>query len=180
MSSQNHSAAQRRRYLQEFFGLAEEPSEELMSLLSPVCNADLVSSLVTEQWSQGNHAVERADITSITGAVAALLACACKEADVAIAAVGETAGVSQAEIRQLQQQEHVALSTLVRLASACGYRVTLTLDSVGQTRATLSTSLSIAPRTDAAVPYAGRLSGGPSLPRAGDSQPAPSAIRRDV
>jgi transcriptional regulator with XRE-family HTH domain len=43
--------------------------------------------------------------------------------------VGQRVGVSRARIRQLESSENIEISTLVRVASATGYKVQIALTS---------------------------------------------------
>jgi transcriptional regulator with XRE-family HTH domain len=52
-----------------------------------------------------------------------------KEKNLTLEEVGQRVGVSRARIKQLETSENIEISTLVRVASALGYKVQIALTS---------------------------------------------------
>ena len=58
-----------------------------------------------------------------------------------MAEVGELAGVTRARVGQIEQSANIEVTTLVRLAAACGYEVDISLKSLHPGQRTFSTTL---------------------------------------
>jgi hypothetical protein len=77
----------------------------------------------------------------VEGTVGKLLAQARSESGHSLRAVGAEAGVSRARIQQIEHSENIEVATLVRIAAACGYLVSISLRPLDPKKRALSAVL---------------------------------------
>ena len=118
--------------------LDETPDAEFMALLEEAMASSEVP--VVPSGTIDTTVDELLEIC-ISGSVGRLLARAREQEGKALEAVGAAAGVTRARIQQIENSTNLELATLVKVASALGYRVGIRLEPVDRTRAALVTEL---------------------------------------
>ncbi len=131
--------------VQAALGLKAQPDDAFMELLATVGDADVVTG------PQRAHAIrayapEEIEKVVLEGAVGSLLAHARDESRRSLRVVGTEAGVSRARVQQIEQSDNIEIATLVRVAAACGYQVTISLEPISPGMRAFSTVLQSATR----------------------------------
>ena len=126
--------------IQTDVGLSQPPSDRFMELLDRIGDGDVIAgpALDTEDRSYTPREIET---IVLNGAVGSLLAHAREEADRSMAEVGDIAGVTRARVGQIEQSANIEVTTLVRLAGACGYEVDIRLTPLHPGKRAFSTTL---------------------------------------
>lgn len=133
--------------VQTDLNLATEPTDELMQLLAQLGDSDVVEGPLSAAEGKG-YSPEDIEGIVVEGTIGDLIARARAEAHASLAAIGKSAGVTRARVQQLEHSANVEISTLVRIAAACGYDVSITLEPHANNRRPLSTKLSGDSRSD--------------------------------
>lgn len=119
--------------------LDSAPTDEFMALLAELGDGDVAAGPVVPPSSRDYRPDEIVEVV-INGTVGDLLARARGERT--FASVGKQAGVTRARIHELEHSDNVQIATFVRVAEACGYRVSVTLQPMDEGRPQLSATLS--------------------------------------
>ena len=126
-----HKPRKSKTELQTDLRLNKPPDGDFMRLLAEAGDEDVVTgpALGTAAREYTPDALEGAVIEGavIEGAVGILLAHARRESGRSLADIGAEAGVTRARIQQIERSENIEIATLVRIAAACGYQVSISL-----------------------------------------------------
>lgn len=131
--------------VQAALGLHAPPDVAFMALLATVGDADVVTGPARAHAIRA-YAPEEIEQVVLEGAVGTLLAHARDESRRSLRAVGAEAGVSRARVQQIEQSDNIEIATLVRVAAACGYQVTISLEPISPGMRAFSTVLQGATR----------------------------------
>ena len=126
--------------IQADVGLRRPPSDRFMELLAKVGDMDVIAGPALDDGDR-TYTPNEIEIIVLNGAVGSLLAHARAEAHRSMAEVGELAGVTRARVGQIEQSANIEVTTLVRLAAACGYEVNISLKPLHPGQRTFSTTL---------------------------------------
>ncbi len=129
-----------KRQIQKDLKLAHLPDDAFMHLLEKAGDSDVIDGPSLE----GTQVFSPEEISRavVNGSVGNLLAEARREAGRSLADIGSKGGVSRARIQQIENSENIEVATLVRVASACGYDVAITLRPTDAKKRQLTTVLS--------------------------------------
>ena len=116
--------------------LDDVPTADFMALLDAVAAAG--PDLPTVPSDATATPVEQLEAILVNGSIGSLLAHARQQAEQTLDAVGKASGVTRARIQQIEQSENVEIATLIKIASALGYRVGIRLDPVNDAMHPLS------------------------------------------
>lgn len=106
--------------------LNKPPDDHFMRLLAEAGEEDVVSGPALGAAAR-EYTPDALEGAVVEGAVGILLAHARRESGRSLADIGAEAGVTRARIQQIERSENIEVATLVRIASACGYRVSISL-----------------------------------------------------
>jgi DNA-binding phage protein len=119
--------------------LSKLPSDELVQLMEEFGEDEVVQGPIETHGR--SYTPQEIETVVIAGPIGQLVASAVQATGVSRAAIGRSAGVTRARIQQLEHSENVELSTLARIAHACGYLLEVTFTPQVENRPRLSTTL---------------------------------------
>jgi len=106
--------------------LDKPPDDDFIRLLAEAGDEDVVSGPALGRRIRA-YTPDAIGAAVIEAKVGVLLARARRESGRSLADVGADAGVTRARIQQIERSENIEIATLVRIASACGYMVSINL-----------------------------------------------------
>lgn len=112
--------------VQAMLHLDELPDDEFMALLAELGENEVVAGPPPSSNARAYTPDEIEQIV-ITGTVGALLAEARRKAGESLAGIATRVNVTRTRVQQIEQSENIEITTLVRIASACGYQVHIDL-----------------------------------------------------
>jgi hypothetical protein len=129
-----------RQQVQADLGLQEPPSDRLLSLIAQAGDGEFVEGPLPSPDARSYTPAEIEGIV-VTATVGELMLRMRQEAGKSLRAAARAADVSAARIQQIERSENIEVATLVRLAAAAGYEVSITLNPVSPDKRPLSTVL---------------------------------------
>lgn len=129
-----------KRQVQTDLGLRKPPGKKLMALIAEAGDGDHVDGPIPgpESRSYTPRDVENAVVAATVGE---LLTRMRHDARQSLREAARAAEVSAARIQQIEHSENIEVATLVRLAAAAGYRVSITLEPVRRGKRPISAVL---------------------------------------
>jgi hypothetical protein len=106
--------------------LDELPDDDFMQLLAEAGDEDVVSGPALGEAARA-YTPEAIGQAVNEATVGALLAQARSESGRSLREIGAEVGVTHARIQQIEHSENIEVATLVRIAAACGYQVSISL-----------------------------------------------------
>ncbi|WP_420130269.1 helix-turn-helix domain-containing protein [Longimicrobium sp.] len=129
-----------RQQVQADLGLQEPPSDRLMSLIAQAGDGEFVEGPLPGSHARSYTPRDIEDVI-VTATVGELMLRMRQEAGNSLRAAARDADVSAARIQQIERSENIEVATLVRLAAAAGYEVSITLNPVAEGKRPLSAVL---------------------------------------
>lgn len=120
--------------------LDKRPDDGFMQLLAEAGDEDVVTGPALGPTAHA-YTPEAIGEAVIEGTVGKLLARARSESGHSLSDIGAEAGVSRARIQQIEHSENIEVATLVRIAAACGYQVSISLQPLSPKKRALSAVL---------------------------------------
>lgn len=120
--------------------LEKRPDEDFMRLLAEAGDEDVVTGPALGSAARA-YTPKAIGEAVIEGTVGKLLAQARSESGHSLSDIGAEAGVSRARIQQIEHSENIEVATLVRIAAACGYQVSISLRPLSPKKRALSAVL---------------------------------------
>jgi hypothetical protein len=126
--------------VQAALGLREPPSDKLMSLIAEAGDGEQVQGPIPGPESRSYTPADIEDAV-IAGTIGALMSRMRREVGQSLREAARVAEMSAARIQQMEHSENIEIATLVRLAAAAGYRVSITLEPLCRGTRSLSAVL---------------------------------------
>lgn len=120
--------------------LDKRPDDDFMRLLAEAGDEDVVAGPALGPAGRA-YTPEEIGEAVIEGTVGKLLAQARSESGHSLSDIGAEVGVSRARVQQIEHSENIEVATLVRIAAACGYQVSISLRPLSPKKRALSAVL---------------------------------------